>query len=297
MFGRTPVRGWTQDRMPRQDGRTFVVSGASGGIGLAIATALGAAGARVVLAVRNVEKGRAVISGTPGDFVVRRLDVADLSSVHEFAAATPHVDVLINNAGVMSLPQSVTVDGFETQLATNHLGHFALANLLLPRLTDRVVVVGSEAHRSGVLDVEDLCFERRPYRPYAAYSASKLANLLFLAELQRRLSAAGSPLRAVGAHPGYTATGIQMATGSKAFNRLGALGNRLVGMAPARGALSILQAATADLPGNTYLGPHGPRELLGSPVPVGRSEMAGDPDLAKSLWAKSESLTRVCWPL
>ncbi|WP_257954194.1 SDR family NAD(P)-dependent oxidoreductase [Nocardioides sp. B-3] len=121
----------------------------------------------------------------------------------------PPPDVLVNNAGVMSLPESRTVDGFETQLATNHLGHFALTNLLLPRLTDRVVVIGSAAHRSGVLDVDDLFFERRPCRPYAAYAASKLANVSFLGELHRRLTTAGSSVRAVGAHPGYTSTGIR----------------------------------------------------------------------------------------
>lgn len=283
--------------MPRQDGRTFVVTGASSGVGLATAKALAVAGARVVVAVRNPDKGRAVLEGAPGDFVVRRLDVADLASVRAFADETPTLDVLINNAGVMSLPESRTVDGFETQLATNHLGHFALTNLLLPRVGDRVVVIGSAAHRSGILDVEDLFFERRPYRPYAAYAASKLANLSFLGELQRRLTAAGSPVRAVGAHPGYTSTGIQVGTGSAAFNRLGALGNRLVGMPVERGALPSLFAATMDVPGDTYVGPHGPRELWGSPVPVGRSQMASDPALAALLWAKSESLTGVSWAL
>lgn len=297
MLGRAPTRGWTTERMSRQDGRTFVVTGASSGLGLATAKALGAAGARVVVAVRNLDKGRAVIAGAPGDFAVRRLDVADLSSVRAFADETSHIDVLINNAGVMSLPATRSVDGFEMQLATNHLGHFALTNLLLPRLTDRVVVIGSEAHRAGVLDVEDLFFERRAYKPYAAYAASKLANLSFLGELQRRLTAAGSTLRAVGAHPGYTATGIQVGTSSAAFNRLGALGNRLVGMSVERGMLPTLFASTVDVPGNTYLGPHGPRELWGSPVPVGRSEMANDPDLARLLWAKSESLTGVTWRL
>jgi len=259
--------------MPRQDGRTFVVTGASSGLGLATARALGGAGARVVIAVRNPDKGRAVIAGTPGDFVVRRLDVADLASVRAFADETPHVDVLINNAGVMSLPKSRTVDGFETQLATNHLGHFALTNLLLPRLTDRVVVIGSDAHRAGVLDVDDLFFERRPYQPYASYAASKLANVSFLGELQRRLTAAGSTLRSVGAHPGYTSTGIQVGTGSAAF------------MSVERGVLPILFVATMDVPGNTYVGPHGPMELRGSPVAVGRAEMASDSDLAKALWA------------
>jgi NAD(P)-dependent dehydrogenase (short-subunit alcohol dehydrogenase family) len=217
--------------------------------------------------------------------------------VREFAAGVGAVDVLVNNAGVMGVPHTRTVDGFESQLATNHLGHFALANLLLPRLTDRVVVVGSASHRSGDLDVDDLNWERRDYRAYAAYAASKLANLLFLAELQRRLTAAGSTLRATGAHPGYTSTAIQAGTGNRAFTRLSGVGNRWLGMPAWQGALPTLYAATMDVPGNSYLGPHRARELNGWPTMVGRSRTAADPDLAKRLWARSESLTGVSFPL
>jgi NAD(P)-dependent dehydrogenase (short-subunit alcohol dehydrogenase family) len=254
-------------------------------------------GAHVVLAVRNVGKGERVAATLGGTVEVRRLDVADLSTVREFADGVGPVDVLVNNAGVMGLPYARTVDGFESQMATNHLGHFALANLLLPRITDRVVVVGSASHRSGDLDVDDLGWERREYRPYAAYAASKLANLLFLAELQRRLTAAGSQLRATGAHPGYTSTAIQGGTGSKAFTRLSDVGNRLLGMPAWQGALPTLYAATMDVPGNSYLGPHRARELNGWPTMVGRSRTASDPDLAKALWARSESLTGVTFPL
>jgi len=286
---------WTA--VPPQHGRRFVVTGATSGIGLETARRLASVGADVVLAVRNVGKGDAVAAALGGAVEVRRLDVADLSSVREFADGVGPVDVLVNNAGVMGLPYGRTVDGFETQMATNHLGHFALANLLLPRLTDRVVVVGSASHRSGDLDVEDLGWERREYRPYAAYAASKLANLLFLAELQRRLTAAASRLRATGAHPGYTATAIQGGTGSRAFTRLSDVGNRLIGMPAWRGALPTLYAATMDVPGNSYLGPHRARELNGWPTMVGRSRTASDPELAKALWARSESLTGVSFPL
>ena len=283
--------------MPDQRGRRFVVTGATSGIGLETARRLASVGAEVVLAVRNPAKGEAAAATMGGAVEVRRLDVADLASVREFAAGVGPVDVLVNNAGVMGLPFALTVDGFETQIATNHLGHFALANLLLPRLTDRVVVVGSASHRSGELDVDDLGWERRGYRPYAAYAASKLANLLFLAELQRRLTAAGSTLRVTGAHPGYTSTAIQGGTGSKAFTRLSDVGNRLLGMPAWQGALPTLYAATMDVPGNSYLGPHRARELNGWPTMVGRSRTASDPDLAKSLWARSESLTGVSFPL
>ena len=292
-----PPRSVPWTAVPPQHGRRFVVTGATSGIGLETARRLASVGAHVVLAVRNVGKGEAVAATLGGTVEVRRLDVADLSTVREFADGVGPVDVLVNNAGVMGLPYARTVDGFETQMATNHLGHFALANLLLPRITDRVVVVGSASHRSGDLDVADLGWERREYRPYAAYAASKLANLLFLAELQRRLTAVGSQLRATGAHPGYTSTAIQGGTGSRAFTRLSGVGNRLIGMPAWRGALPTLYAATMDVPGNSYLGPHRARELNGWPTMVGRSRTAGDPDLAKALWARSESLTGVTFPL
>jgi len=292
-----PPRSVPWTAVPPQHGRRFVVTGATSGIGLETARRLASVGAHVVLAVRNVGKGEAVAATLGGTVEVRRLDVADLSTVREFADGVGPVDVLVNNAGVMGLPFARTVDGFETQMATNHLGHFALANLLLPRITDRVVVVGSASHRSGDLDVDDLVWERREYRPYAAYAASKLANLLFLAELQRRLTAVGSQLRATGAHPGYTSTAIQGGTGSRAFTRLSDVGNRLIGMPAWRGALPTLYAATMDVPGNSYLGPHRARELNGWPTMVGRSRTAGDPDLAKALWARSESLTGVTFPL
>lgn len=290
------VRPWLQ--VPAQDGRCFVVTGASGGLGLATARILASRGAHVVLAVRTPEKGERVAGeirrhGVRGTLEVRRLDVSSLESVAAFAADSAGVDVLVANAGVMGIPFTRSVDGFEMQLATNHLGHFALANLLLPRLRDRVVVVGSLSHRHGELDLDDLDWRRRGYRPYAAYAASKLANLLFLSELQRRLSAAGSPLRATGAHPGYTSTGIQGGTGNRLFTAVSDLGNALLGMPAWQGALCTVYAATVDLPGDSYVGPHRFRELNGWPTLVGRSDAARDPELARALWRASEELTGV----
>ena len=285
------------DAVPRQDGRRFVVTGASAGLGLQTARVLAERGADVVLAVRDQAKGETVAAGLAGRVEVRRLDVADLASVREFAAALGPVDVLVNNAGVLAVPYALSVDGFETHLATNHLGHFALANLLLPRLRDRVVVVTSHAHRAAELDLDDLGWQRRPYRPFTAYASSKLANLLFAAELQRRLTAAGSTLRVAAAHPGSTATGITANTGSRAKTWVGSWGHRLVGMPTWKGALPTLYAATMDVPGNTFIGPGGPLEMTGWPTGVGRSQDACDPDLARRLWERSEELTGVRFPL
>ncbi|CAB4721718.1 MAG: SDR family NAD(P)-dependent oxidoreductase [Actinobacteria bacterium] len=278
---------------PRQDGRRFVVTGASSGVGLMTARILAHRGAHVVLAVRDVAKGEQVAASIGGSSEVRRLDVADLSSVRAFAAEVGSVDVLVNNAGVMGLPFARSVDGFELQLATNHLGHFALANLLLPRIGDRVVVVSSRAHHTGDLDLSDLDWSRRGYQGYAAYAASKLANLLFLAELQRRLTAAGSTLRATGAHPGSTYTGITQSGGNPVLAWIGRHGHPLVGMPPWRGALPSVYAATMDVPGNTFVGPHALGEMYGWPTSVGRSRSALDPDLARRLWEASEAMTGV----
>jgi NAD(P)-dependent dehydrogenase (short-subunit alcohol dehydrogenase family) len=283
--------------VPRQDGRRFVVTGASSGIGLETAKALAAGGAHVVLAVRNLDRGRAAAEQMDGDVELGLLDVADLSSVRAFAETVEHVDVLINNAGALALPFTLSPDGVELHFATNHLGHFALTNLLLPRLTDRVVVVSSPSHRHGDLDLTDLDWSRRTYKPYSAYAASKLANLLFLAELQRRLTAGGSTVRVTAGHPGSTATGITGSTGSPLKTFVGKHGIKLVGMPAWQGALPTLYAATMDVPGNTYVGPHRLREMNGWPTAVGRSQRALDPDLAKELWTESERLSGVGYPL
>lgn len=289
------VGPWTE--VPRQDGRRFVVTGANSGIGFETAKALADRGAHVVLAVRNPSKGEEAAAQMTGAVEVRTLDVSDLSSVRAFAADLGDVDVLVNNAGILGVPQGQSPDGFELHFATNHLGHFALTNLLLPRLTDRVVVVSSQSHRSGVLDLDDLDWARRGYSPYGAYAQSKLANMLFLAELQRRLTAAGSRLRVTGGHPGSTVTSITGNTGNALKTWVGSWGHGLVGMPAWKGALPILFAATMDVPGNTYVGPHRLREMSGWPVPVGRSRSAADPDLGKALWETSEKLSGVSFPL
>jgi len=284
--------------MPDQTGRVAIVTGANSGIGRAAASALAAAGARVVLAVRDVEKGRAAAGTMRGSTEVRGLDLASLASIREFAAGWEgDVDLLVNNAGVMVPPLSRTADGFELQLGTNHLGHFALTNLLLPHVTGRVVTVSSTGHRWGAIDFADLNWERKRYRRWRAYGQSKLANLLFTAELQRRLAAAGSPVLATAAHPGYAATNLQSHSGSRFGDVLMGVGNRLFAQDEAGGALPTLYAATADVPGNSFAGPGGFMEQRGAPKLVGRSAAATDEAVARRLWDVSEELTGVRFPL
>jgi NAD(P)-dependent dehydrogenase (short-subunit alcohol dehydrogenase family) len=282
-------RRW--DAVPPQDGRRIVITGATAGLGLETARVLAERGADVVMAVRNPSKGAAAAAQIKGSVEVRRLDVADLSSVRAFAAEIGPVDVLINNAGVLAVPYALTVDGFETHLATNHLGHYVLTNLMLAQVRDRVVVISSDAHRAADLDLSDLNWERRTYKPFKAYASSKLANLLFLAELQRRLTASGSTQRVVGAHPGSTATSITGNTGNAFKTWVGSWGHKLAGMPVWKGALTTLYAATLDVPGNTFIGPDGFKEFKGWPTAVGRSRDATDPELAHELWVASEKLT------
>jgi NAD(P)-dependent dehydrogenase (short-subunit alcohol dehydrogenase family) len=277
---------------PDQQGRTVVVTGANSGLGLVTARVLAAAGARVVLAVRDPARGEAAARTIPGETEVRRLDLADLASVRAFADQWEGpLDVLVNNAGVMAVPLSRTADGFELQLGTNHLGHFALTNLLFPHLRDRVVTLSSQAHRTGRIDLADLNWQRRRYRRWAAYGQSKLANLLFTLELQRRFDRAGSPLRALAAHPGYAATNLQSHTGSRAQDALLALAGRVLAQSDEHGALPTLYAATEDLPGGSYVGPGGRGERAGAPALVGRSTAASDVAMAERLWEASTLLT------
>jgi NAD(P)-dependent dehydrogenase (short-subunit alcohol dehydrogenase family) len=289
---------WTAADLPRLDGRTFVVTGANSGIGLAAARELGRAGARVVLAVRDAARGEQAAATIEGETEVRPVDLADLSSVRAFADAWDGpIDVLINNAGVMATPELRTKGGFELQIGTNHLGHFALTNLLLPDVRDRVVTVSSGAHRAGSIRLDDLNWEHGRYNRWRAYGQSKLANLLFTLELQRRLAAAGSDLRAVAAHPGWAATNLQGHTGSAIQNALLALGNRLISQSDEMGALSTLYAATQDIPGGGYVGPDGMAEQRGHPRLVGRSRAASDEQTARRLWELSEELTGTSFPL
>jgi NAD(P)-dependent dehydrogenase (short-subunit alcohol dehydrogenase family) len=287
---------WTAADMPAQRGRTVVVTGANSGLGLVTSREFARAGARVVLAVRDQAKGERAAADFEGDYEVRRLDLADLSSIRAFAAGWDgDIDVLVNNAGIMAPPESRTADGFELQIGTNHLGHFALTNLLLPRITDRVVTVASGMHYAGRIDLDDLNWEHRRYRAWPAYGQSKLANLLFTLELQRRLAESGSPLRALAAHPGYAATNLQSHTGN-ALQQFGmAIMNRTMAQSEYMGALPTLYAATQDLLGASYVGP-GFLDLRGYPALCGRSGAARDVDTAKKLWTLSERLTEVSYP-
>jgi NAD(P)-dependent dehydrogenase (short-subunit alcohol dehydrogenase family) len=290
---------WTATDLPDLSGKTFLVTGANSGIGLVAARQLGRAGAHVVLAVRDTAKGDRAAATIIGSTEVRRLDLADQSSVNAFADewGDREVDVLINNAGVMAVPEKRTPDGFELQIATNHLGPFALTNLLLPQIGDRIVTVASGAHRIGGLDVDDLNWERRSYHRWRAYGQSKLANLLFTGELERRLIEAGSGLKAVAAHPGYAATQLQTRTESLLQNAAMWLGNKVIAQSDEMGALPTLFAATQDVPGDAYVGPDGPGEQRGHPTLVGRSGTAQDRELARRLWERSEELTGVTFGL
>ena len=293
-----PSPSWTAADLADQQGRRIVITGGNSGIGLVTARLLAGAGAQVTIAVRDQTKGEQAASEIGGDTEVRALDLADLNSVRAFAAETSEpIDVLINNAGVMATPLSRTAQGFETQFGVNHLGHFALTNLLLPKITDRVVSVASGAHRRGHIDLDDLNWERRSYQRWTAYAQSKLANLLFILELERRLTAAGSPVRALAAHPGYAATNLQFHSGHPIIDRMMKLGNRVVAQSQDMGALPTVYAVSQDLPGGSYVGPDGRSELRGKPTLVGRTAEASNPKVAAALWTASEELTGVSFPL
>ncbi|HEU0191698.1 MAG TPA: oxidoreductase [Mycobacterium sp.] len=290
------MTAWTAADLPSFAGRTVIVTGANSGLGEVTARELARVGARVILAVRDTGKGEAAAATMPGDTEVRELNLADLSSVRRFADGVHgDVDVLVNNAGIMAVPYALTVDGFESQIGTNHLGHFALTNLLLPKITDRVVSVSSTAHWLGRISLSDPNWQSRRYSPWAAYSQSKLADLLFISELQRRLTAAGSPVRALAAHPGYSHTNLQGHTGSRASGALMAVGNRLLATSAEFGARQTLYAVSQDLPGDSYIGPR--FNSVGRTQPVRRSRAARSAGTAAALWQLSEQLTGTRFPL
>jgi NAD(P)-dependent dehydrogenase (short-subunit alcohol dehydrogenase family) len=289
---------FTTADIPGMAGQTVIVTGASSGIGLATARALAASGGHVVLAVRSLDKGKEAAAAIHGSTEIRELDLASLESVRAFAADWDRpVDLLINNAGVSGPALARTADGFEMKIGTNHLGHFALTGLLLPHVTGRVVTVASQAERFARLDIDDLNWEHRPYAPSRAYNDSKLANLLFSAELQRRLTAAGSTVLANAAHPGLVATPIYHHEGPRRpADIIWTLVNRLAAQTPERGALPTLYAAIADIPGDSFAGPSHLGHMRGAPQLIARSAAAKDPELARRLWSASEQLTGVRFP-
>lgn len=293
---------WTAADVPDQTGRVAVVTGANSGIGYEAASVLAQRGATVILACRNLDKTRAAADRMGGTTEVEKLDLSSLSSVRDFAdrvhASHTKLDLLVNNAGVMWTPRSTTADGFELQLGTNHLGHFALTGLLLDLLLpvdgSRVVTISSFVHKTGRIHFDDLQLERR-YGRHRAYAQSKLANLMFTYELQRRLRAAGAATIAVAAHPGTAHTDLTRYTPLHALNK--AFG-RVVAQTAAMGALPTLRAATdPDVKGDEYYGPSGISEQHGPPKLVRSTKRSYDTADQQRLWEVSEKLTGVTFPV
>lgn len=298
----TIPRGWDAKDLGDLTGKTFLITGGTSGIGKEAALELARAGAHVTITARNAAKGAAVVAEIAKERVdFKLLDLADLSSVKSFAKEfTKPVDVLILNAGIMATPFSLTKDGFESQMGTNHLGHFALAGLLHKQIGNRIVAVSSQMHRaarvSGI-SVDELRNRARgigAYNPWSAYALSKLANLLFIHEFERRSNRNSWNIEAVAAHPGYAATNL--ITGASVQDRAGALANAIFAQSAGRGALPTLCAATfPGLYGASYIGPDGFMELRGNPKLTRAAAIAYDQQLAAQLWSVSEELTGVTW--
>jgi len=296
---------WTSADIGDLTGQIVLITGANSGLGLESAKALATHGAKVIMAGRDPGRLAAAAAQVHGDVVTLDLDLADLASVERAAvqliSTLDRIDVLINNAGIMAPPLRYTADGFESQIGTNHLGHFALTGRLLPLLrAGRVVTVSSLAHTMGRIDLDDLNYRRRSYSPWPAYGASKVANLMFTAELDRRATASGWDLIAAAAHPGYAATNLQIKGPGYAQNPVGRLlgraGNLVFGQSAAAGAWPQLYAAVgSDVAGNDYFGPASWRQARGHPKRVGRSATAMDQELAVRLWQASEDLTGVVY--
>jgi NAD(P)-dependent dehydrogenase (short-subunit alcohol dehydrogenase family) len=301
---------WTAEDMPDLAGKTAVVTGGNSGIGFAAARELARHRAHVILACRDRSKAQEAIAQIHAllpsvSLEAMQLDLASLESVHrfadDFAARATALDLLINNAGVMAIPYRKTAEGFEMQIGTNHLGHFALTGLLLPALlaapAARVVNVSSTAHKMGRIDFDDLQSEKS-YSKWPAYAQSKLANLLFTYELQRRLESAGKAAISVACHPGYAATNLQAAgprmAGSRFMEAMMEIGNRLFSQSAAMGALPTLYAATSpEVRGADYIGPDGFMENNGHPRKTASTTRSHDRDAARRLWQVSEELTAV----
>ncbi|MBF6090638.1 SDR family NAD(P)-dependent oxidoreductase [Nocardia cyriacigeorgica] len=287
---------WKPEQISDQTGRTFVVTGANGGLGVETTKVLASKGATVVMACRNTAKAQEIADRIDGDVKVAPLDLADLSSVREFADNCGEFDVLINNAGLMNVPFSRTKDGFETQFGVNHLGHFALTGLVLDRLRDRVVSLASIAHKqTPKLWIDDLNYENRRYQRNLAYAQSKLANLMFARELQHRLEEAGSSKRSYAVHPGVSATDLFARTETP-LDYISKPFIRLIGHAPAKAAHSTLFAATdPDADPNTYWGPTRLFQSQGPVEPSPSTKLSKNRDLQRRLWEESERFTGISY--
>ena len=301
-------RGWSARDLANLEGKRFLITGATSGIGKESARELVRAGAHVIISGRNPEKAEQTRKELSSDRVSTLiLDLADLNSIRKAARElTEEIDVLILNAGVMAVPFTRTADDFELQMGTNHLGHFAFAGLIADRITSRVVSVSSQAHRTGsfadgsIESIRDICLGRNKYQAWGAYGASKLANLLFTFELQRIATARKFPFNAFAAHPGYSNTNLQSVgpqmRGSVVEERATAFMNSIVAQSASRGALPTLCAATfPNLYGASYIGPDGLLEMRGYPKATRARAIAYDQNLARNLWSVSEELTGVQW--
>ena len=300
--------GWSARDLPNLDGQHFLITGATSGIGKEAARELVRAGAKVTITGRNVEKIERVRKELASERVASIvLDLADLTSVRKAAReVSEEIDVLILNAGVMAVPFTKTADDFELQIGTNHLGHFAFAGLIADRVKSRVVSIASQAHRMGSFGdgstdaIRDICLGRNKYQPWGAYGASKLANLLFTFELQRRATMNNYLFNAFAAHPGYSNTNLQSVSpqmrGNVVEERVTALMNSVIAQSASRGALPTLCAATfPNLYGASYIGPDGLLEMRGYPKATRARAIAYDQSLARNLWSVSEELTGVRW--
>jgi len=288
------MKPWTTQDIPDQGGRTIIITGASSGIGMIAVIELARAGAHVIAAVRDVKKGERVLSNTTGKIEIKRLDLSSLASIRAFAGEIKNeFNALINNAGIMAIPQGKTEDGFELQIGTNHFGHFALTGLLMEKITDRIVTVSSIAHRVGNIDFSDINFEKRVYSSTAAYAQSKLANILFSKELQRRLDDAGLVIRSVASHPGLSKSNLHAAWQRNIWMNMADMGHRLIAQSTQQGALPVLYAATMDVPGGSCIGPGGLWQIRGYPKIVRQSPASFDIESAVALWKLSEKLTGV----
>ena len=298
---------WTVSQIPDLTDKVVVVTGANSGIGLETARELARKGADTILACRSVERGQRAIDEVRAEMprsmvALMMLDLGSLASIERFARALTRtrsrLDVLVNNAGIMAVPYSQTEDGFESQMGTNHLGHFALTGrllkLLLATASARVVTVSSVAHRAGKMDFSNLLFENRSYSPFRAYWRSKLANLLFTYELQRRFESAGTDALSLAAHPGFSSTNISRHLGRHWYSRLEAPLIHSFSQRPAMGALPVLRAAVdSQAKGGQYYGPGGLLGLRGSPVLVSSNAASRKPQHARRLWRLSKELTGV----
>lgn len=287
---------WKPTDIADQTGRTFVITGANGGLGAETTRVLAGKGATVIMACRNAAKAQPIADAIPGDVRVAALDLADLASVRAFAAQQGEFDVLVNNAGLMNIPFSRTADGFETQFGVNHLGHFALTGLLLDKITDRVVTLASIAHKqTPKLWIDDLNYEHRRYQRNLAYAQAKLANLMFGRELQRRLTEAGATTKSYAVHPGVSATDLFARTETP-LDRISKPFIKLIGHPPAKAAHSTLFAATEpDADPTVYWGPNRWMQSQGPVEPCPSSAISRDPELLRRLWTESERMTGITY--